>query len=231
MAGLNVGTSNWGAFRGSPETTIPKLQPDQSQRMSRGNFRNFQGRGNQGGVNTAPSRPPVPMGGGINVGRGSMQGILPSSAPGDAFRQYASVQGGRITPPQNPYGPPSNIPTGGGAGTWGPINTAPNMPPPGMPNPYLDRGGFTGGQMPPGMGNESTSFKDWLGNTGPYSPNTGGQTSIGNESSGMTGYFNPQTRIPNMPMGNPMMNSGLRSAYGGSPAQMGGGAFRKNLFY
>lgn len=138
MAGLNVGTSNWGSFRGSPETEIPK-PPQQSQRRGR-----WRGRGE--GVDTGPTKlpPPIPMGGGMNVGRGSISNILPS--PMDPFRTYGTVQGGRVTPPANPYGQNQPIRfTPGGEYGPGPIQTGPSQ------NPYLNRGGFTGMQMPPNV--------------------------------------------------------------------------------
>lgn len=220
MAGLNVGTTNWGSFRGSPETAISNpnpqqvQQPEQSQRMNRGNFRNFQGRGNRGGVDTAPSKPPMNMGGGINVGRTSNMGILPS--PMDPFRTYGTISGGRMTPPQNPYGQnqPIRYTPGGeyGAGGPGPLNVGPTqiptpMTPPNMPSPqdYMERGGFTGGGMPPG---------------------------VGSDSAGMTGYFNPQTAIPNMPQGmNRPGRGGMGSMYGGAGPSLSGGRFRGGLFY
>lgn len=152
MAGLNVGTSSWGKFRGSPESSYTP-PPTQG------------GRGNKtSGINTGPTPKPSqfnPRGqmGGLNAGKGSQMHILPSGGPNDSFRQYGTVQGGRVIPPANPYAPPSNLPTGQGAGTWGPgpINAGPSiMPPQPLPiagpipntNPWLDRGGFTGGQMP-----------------------------------------------------------------------------------
>lgn len=198
MAGLNVGTSNWGKFRGSPETVIPKPQPAPET----------------GGINTAPSqpppmsmpppRPPMSMGGGINVGRGSQMGILPSSMPGDAFRQYATVNGGQITPPANPYGPPSNLPTGGGAGTWGPVNTGPSNP-----LQYMQGGGFTGGRMPPPV---APGFN-------PFTAPTPDQQTMGSGSSAaMAGYGGPPPQIPNMRGDSRFMNrNALRNAYGRSP--------------
>ena len=210
MAGLNVG--GWGKFPGQPQNTmIPKTQPAPES----------------GGINTAPSQPPsmpttppISRMGGINVGKGSQMHTLPSTLPGDAFRTYASVNGGQITPPQDMYAPPSNLPTGGGAGTWGPINTSPSpsssmtrTAPPGMGNPFtmpipdqqpmnsnpwLERGGFTGGQMP---------------------------SDVQSGSAGATGFYKPPQSIPNEDSFGQRQryNRGLRGAYGGK--------FQNNLTY
>jgi len=231
MAGLNVGMSNMGSFRGMPETKIPKpTQPEQSQRMSRGNFRNNQERG-RGKINSAPS-----MGGGINVGRTSNMGILPSAM--DPYRTYGSVSGGRMTPPADPYGQnqpirftPGGEYGGGGPssnftpppmmgprdGNFGGMNT-PLMPPGGgsgattwqnPTNPYLERGGFTGGQMP-----QSGS----AGISAPSTPIPEGQLPYT--------YGGPLPGIPNMPQGMNRPSGGFGAMYGG-----GGNRFRGGLFY
>jgi len=208
MAGLNVGMSNWGGFRGGQETAIPK-QPEQSQRMNQGNFRNFQGRGQ--GMDTGPSkaqgfRGPA-GGGGINTGRTSQMGITPS--PMDPYRTYGSVMNGRMTAPSNPYGQNQPIDFTPGGTYGGPIQTGPSVGGGATqnPNPYLERGGFTGGQTP--------------------SPD------VMSGSAGATGYYNPPTQIPNMPSGMNRPNmGGLGAMYGGAGPSLGGSRFgRGGLFY
>ena len=205
MAGLNVGTSNWGNFRGLPETKIanPKPQGVQGGRQRQG--MDVGPSMSQGRNKPTPAPNPRGQMGGLNAGMGSQMHILPSSAPGDAFRQYGTVQGGRVIPPANPYAPPSNLPTGQGAGTWGPINTGPSM----MPSPYMTGGGFTGGGMPPmgggGMGGDIA-----------YHPPT---------PPGQSPWAYQEPTPPSMPPsfgGNPFgnrnmggMRGGLRGAYGG----------------
>jgi hypothetical protein len=264
MAGLNVG--GFGNYPGMPQNTrraIPQeAQPAPSQ-----------------GIDASPSTSPTPkipkpdmnMGGGINVGRTSGMGILPSAQ--DPYRTYGTVSGGRMTPPQNPYGQnqPIRFTPGGewGGGGPGPINSgpSPNMPPPNTgggggyyqpgqmpipppstpgprdynmgkplipsdsylpggvtgnipgpgnvpiqtgpsvppPNPYMERGGFTGGGMPPDIGSET--------------------------SGASTGYYQPPSMIPNMsPMDTPRGRGGLGQMYGGAGPSLSG-SFKRGLFY
>jgi len=212
MGGINVGVSNWGKFRGSPETIIPKSQAAPES----------------GSINTAPTQspsmpatPPISRMGGINVGKGSQMHTLPSSMPGDAFRTYATVNGGRITPPQNMYAPPSNLPTGGGAGTWegggpGPINSGPTNP-----LQYMQGGGFTGGQMPPQIQSGSAAAS-MMPQTLPNMPSMRRRMGMGNP--------NPSA-IPNMQSQNPMARRGFRGAYGGGDESSMNSPFKSNLFY
>jgi hypothetical protein len=126
-------------------------------------------------------------------------GILPSAQ--DPFRTYGSVENGRMTPPQNPYGQnqPINFTPGGEWGGGG-INTGPSRPPwqetsGGGGNPWLERGGFTGGNLP-GMP----------------------QNSMG-DGGGGTGYFNPSPQLMNSggsQMGGRRMHGGFGSMYGNS---------------
>jgi hypothetical protein len=134
--------------------------------------------------------------------------ILPSGGPNDSFRRYGTVNNGVMTPPQNPYGPPSNLPTGqpswNGGGGMGPINTG--------PSPYMSGGGFTGGGMPPNVGGDGMMpGGGGIMNPERYFP-TDGQSPWG--------YQEPTP--PSMPPsfgGNPFggrgMGRGLRGAYGG----------------
>jgi len=147
LGGLNAGVSNWGSFRGAPETTI--TPPPQEQKHRRGHRGDGQ---NQKGIDSGPSKPMLPSpnsGGGINVGRTGNMGILPS--PMDPYRTYGSVDGGAFTPPTNPYGQnqPIRFTPGGEYGSSiyppGPINTGPSQMP---SSPYMEGGGFTGNRMP-----------------------------------------------------------------------------------
>jgi hypothetical protein len=75
----------------------------------------------------------------------SGQDILPTT--GSPFRTYGTVQNGRVVPPADRTARPSNIPTGGGAGTWeggGPGPTSGVYTGPTNPSPYQQGGGFTG---------------------------------------------------------------------------------------
>lgn len=217
MAGLGVG--GWGNFPGQPQNT-PIANPQQnipSPGRSRGNFRNMQGRGQgqgRGGMDTGPSRP-QPFrgpagGGGINTGRTSLMGALPSV--GDPFRTYGSVENGRVIPPSNPYGQNQPIKfTPGGEWGGGGINTGPSRPPwmetpDGGGNPWLERGGFTGGQMPPDFN--------------PFTSLDPGRSMLHSGSAGaQTGYYKPQSQIP--------MNSG-GGRFGGP--QMGGGSGFRGMY-
>lgn len=229
MAGLGVG--GWGNFPGQPQNTvIPKpQQPEQSQRMSRGNFRNFQGRG-RGEIDTAPKPQPFrgpAGGGGINTGRNSLLGILPSV--GDPFRTYGTVENGRVIPPSNPYGQnqPIRFTPGGEWGGGGPINTGPTdipwAPPPGGYggyDPTQGRGGFTnyGQNMPPGMGSDTggaTAPKPGVPPTDRMTPYMPRIIPGGNPFGPIPGGGGmPPTRIPGNPQQSPFGNR-----------RMGGGGF------
>jgi hypothetical protein len=79
-----------------------------------------------------------------------------------------------------------------------PIETGPS-------NPWLERGGFTGGQMP-----------------GPP---------IQEETAGATGYYQPPSMIPNMsPMDTPRGRGGLGQMYGGAGPSLSG-SFKRGMFY
>jgi hypothetical protein len=214
---MNVGASNWGNFRGMPEVSRPIPQPPQ----------------NQPGIDTGPSQqpwkpppPPIAMGGGMNVGRGTNMGILPS--PMDPFRTYGSVNNGVMTPPQNPFGQnqPIRFTPGGEYGQGpspGPINVgpSPNIPsphPPGPtgPSPYMSGGGFTGGQMPQDIQS---------GSSGASAPKpTGIWNPPPNLQLGYQAPNNEPSPFPNMPQGMRNIGGSLRNTYGG-----GGG--RNRLFY
>jgi hypothetical protein len=157
------------------------------------------------------------MGGGINVGRTSNMGILPS--PMDPYRTHGTVAGGRVTPPSNPYGqnqpinftPGGTWDGGGGQGQGGGfLPRPPQMPPPmgggidvgPLPpggyegyDPTRGTGGFTGGQMPP-MGGGGEIMNPDIGNSG-------------------WGYQGPPAQPPQNP------NGGM---FGGG--SFGGGGFR-----
>lgn len=243
--GVGAGWGDYGGgFRNAPSTTMPKRQQIESAPAP--------------GIDAGPSTPPKPpppqnMGGGINVGRTSKMGILPSAQ--DPYRTYGTVSGGRMTPPQNPYGqnqpirftpggeyggngpgpintgptppspipppitpmpnipmgqpPPMTVPPGAGPRDYNmgqpqiPLDTGPSVPPP--PNPYLERGGFTGGQMPPNIQSET--------------------------SGASTGYYSPPPMIPNMPpMDTPRGRGGLGQMYGGAGPSLSG-SFKRGLFY
>ena len=255
MAGLNVGS--FGNFPGQPQNTgisNPQQAVDTNRSPQWGRRRQgmdtgpsmpqqrWQGRGGE-----KPTKPAQSMGGGINVGRTSNMGILPSAQ--DPYRTYGSVNGGRMTPPSNPYGQnqPINFtpggtygnpgsmmnpsggmdPRGGQFGGGGPIQTGPSYWPGGVTgnmggggNPYLERGGFTGGGMPPGIGSDTS------GGIAYHPPTPPGQSPWAQETPSSTGYYNPQTRIPNMNQGGGMFGSG---GFGGRPmggGNMGMGGFR-----
>lgn len=201
MAGMNVGTSNLGSFRGAPEISSPMPKPAQSQR--RGRHHGFDRRNESPVIDSAPSKPPPrwsKLGGML-----SNQDILPSTM--DPYRKYGSVSGGRMTPPSNPYeqNQPIRFTPGGEYGGGQPpmsgdIDSGPSQ------NPWLSRGGFTGGQMPPNMGGGGEGI-------GYFPPPPPGQPWIG----GGPEYMNPQqSNVPNMGqagMGGGMIG-GLRGAYG-----------------
>lgn len=211
---MNMGVSNLGMQRGMTETPTGNPPPREQRRGRRhGGFGGNQTPSNPG-IDTGPSRRPPqfnPMGqmGGLNAGKGSQMHILPSGGPNDSFRQYGTVNNGMMTPPQNPYGPPSNLPTGqpswGGSNEMGPINTGPS---PYGPSPYMSGGGFTGGRMPGGGG-----MMGGIHNP-PMPP----------EGQSPWGYQEPTPpSMPPMFGGNPFggrgmgmgMGRGLRGAYGG----------------
>ena len=78
--------------------------------------------------------------GGLNMGMGSIQNILPQY--NDPFRTYGTVQNGQVIPPTNPNAPPSNFPTNSTMNT-NPINTGPSQSAMSA-SPYMQGGGFTG---------------------------------------------------------------------------------------
>lgn len=213
MAGLGGGFGRYGIGGDYGFTKINKPQqqiPNQGQDNPRNNE----------GVDTAPSKPPGRgQVGGLNVGLGSLQKILPTAQ--DPFRTYGTVEGGRMIPPANPYGTTQNIryTPGGEWGGGGPINTGPSPNLPNLPNiPWFEppTGGFTGGQMPPGMSSETSGAR--------------------------TGYYNPQTQIPNMNMGGTgnigqrgdqrfQNRSMLRNAYAGAGPSLSSRPFRSQMYY
>ena len=225
MAGLNVG--GWGNFPGQPQNTrIANPAPAPVENS---------------GVNTGPSKPQgfrgPAGGGGINIGRTSLMGALPSV--GDPFRTYGTVEGGRVIPPSNPYGQnqPIRFTPGGEYGGGGP-GPSPQFTPPSMPSPqdYMNRGGFTGGQMPPDV--QSGSAGASIGPSFP--PGMRIPSRNPNPPGGGRGQFPPMrgrytdpnnASIPDMQQGNPMANRGFRGAYGGAGASLPNVPFRNNLFY
>ena len=246
MAGLNVGAGNMGSFRGMPEMRFNRPKPQEQTNQQAGydvgrwnslpqsEQQKYQAGGGAPGINAAPSQPPPRWSkfGGMLAN----QDILPSTM--DPYRKYGTVSGGRMTPPTNQYAQnqPIRFTPGGEYGSPGPsANFTPppiKGPGPGMPpgfdpsnmetpggggNPWLERGGFTGGQMPPGIGSGTSGLIRQM--HGPMGP------------SPQFGYYNPQTTIPDMQQGNPMANRGFRGAYGGAGATLPNRPFRNNLFY
>jgi hypothetical protein len=242
MAGLNVGMSNIGSFRGSPEMRFNKPKSPAAETPSASP---------SPGIDTAPSQPPPrwsKLGGML-----ANSDALPSAM--DPFRSYGTVSDGKVIPPSNPYGPPPGFSTSGGAGTWegggpGPSPNftppSPAMTPPQGPNPWLERGGFTGGQLPPDVQSDSSGASTGFWN--PQAPKldpTTGQYQVPIPSNpgleyepGIVGPTTPPgLRIPrrnpyspSMPQGNPMANRGFRGAYGAGAPQPNR-PFQNNLFY
>ena len=207
MGGMNVGTSNWGSARGLPETKISNPKPQGVQGGKRRQGVDVGPSMSQNRNRPAPNLNPMGQMGGLNAGRGSQMHILPSGGPNDSFRQYGTVQGGRVIPPANPYAPPSNLPTGQGAGTWGPVNTGPSM----SPSPYMAGGGFTGGGMPPNVGGDGMMGGGGMGFHNPPMP-PDGQSPWGYQEP------TPPSMSPSFggnPFGGRGMGRGLRGAYGG----------------
>lgn len=247
MAGLNAGWGDYGGqFQRAPTTAInkppqgvdtgPSAPPPTPQ--------------------TPPSRPPMRMGGGINVGRTSQMGILPS--PMDPFRTYGNVEGGRMTPPANPYGQnqPIRFTPGGewGGGGPGPINTGPSYAPGDSPQDWISRGGFTGqgggNTLPntPPMGgpiqSESSGASAMKPGVPPRNPDVPYMPRIipGGGPDFPTGYYNPQTRIPNMNQGGTggvgqrgdmrfQQRNALRNAYAGAGPSLSSRPFKSQMFY
>jgi hypothetical protein len=221
MAGLAAEWGRWGQPKGDVYKHVEEPTPQQQPQ--------------QPSVNTAPTKPKLqfshntadrnaPRPNFRYSGMMANQRILPQV--GDPFRTYGNVSGGRMTPPSNPFAETPGIRYTPG-GEWGgngpgPINTGPTQPPPMMgprdgnfggqgpipnTNPYLERGGFTGGQMPPGMQSGTSgamSQPSRIPGRGQYPPSTG--------------FYRPPQGIPSPIPSNPnrgMGNRGFKGMYGG----------------